>query len=183
MTPGECMTLRDGSRVNIRLIRPDDTQALIGVFRRLSPESVYQRFFASLPELPENLAWKLSHVNYTNRLALVAERDKAETDGDPPQMVGVARYDRTDESEPAEIGLAVIDEWQGRGLGRVLLRELLQAAAQRGITRFTADVLSDNRRMLHLLASEMQIAAMKSSGGVTTLALRLARANESGGVF
>lgn len=172
------MTLRDGSRVNIRPIRPEDHHALIDTFQRLSPQSVYQRFFAALPALSEDMAWKLSHVNYTNRMALVAE-----TESDPPQVVGVVRYDRSDQPGVAELGLAVVDEWQGRGLGRILIRELMKAAERNGITRFTADVLSDNRRMLHLLATEMHIASIKSSGGVTTLTLRLARKQEGGGVF
>ena len=176
------MTLRDGSRVNLRPIRPDDDRALIGLFQHMSPQSVYQRFFAALPELPPEMAWKLSHVNYTNRMAIVAETE-AGANGSKPEIVGVARYDRSDDPGVAELGLAVADEWQGRGLGRILIRELMKAAERNGINRFTADVLADNRRMLHLLATEMKIASVKSSGGVTTLMLRLARGTEGAGVF
>jgi len=172
------MTLRDGSRFQIRPIRPEDHRALQGMFRHLSPQSVYQRFFAALPELTDELAWKLSHVNYTNRMALVAE-----TEGDSPEIVGVARYDRAEEPGVAELGLAIVDEWQGRGLGRILIRELMKVAERNGITRFIADVLADNRRMIHLLATEMKIASVKSSGGVTTFKLRLSRSTEGAGVF
>ena len=84
------------------------------------------------------------------------------------------RSEATDESnqeDTAELGLVVLDQWQGLGLGRILLRQILAVAARNGITRFTADILADNRRMLHLLATEARVVQSKSSGGVTTLLL------------
>jgi GNAT superfamily N-acetyltransferase len=171
-------------RVHIRPIRPEDAHALVEAFRHMSPQTIYQRFFAALPELTPDMAWRFSHVNYTNRMALVAET----ADSDPPHLMAVARYDRTrsesthpdstraeapDESnqDVAELGLVVLDQWQGLGLGRILLRQILAVAARNGITRFTADILADNRRMLHLLATEARVVQSKSSGGVTTLRL------------
>jgi RimJ/RimL family protein N-acetyltransferase len=167
------LTLRDGTRVHIRPIRPEDDHALVEAFHHMSPQTVYQRFFAALPELSEEMAWRFSHVNYTNRMALVAEIP----DSDPPQVLAVARYERAPRLEPnadgpvAELGLVVVDEWQGRGLGRILLRRLLAVAATHGITRFTADILADNRRMLHLLSTEARVCHSQSSGGVTALLL------------
>lgn len=165
--PSDSLTLRDGTRVHIRPIRPEDDHALVEAFHHMSPQTVYQRFFAALPELSEEMAWRFSHVNYTNRMALVAETP----DSDPPQLMAVARYERTKDVGVAELGLVVVDEWQGRGLGRILLRRILAVAATHGITRFTADILADNRRMLHLLATEARVCHSKSSGGVTTLLL------------
>lgn len=183
---GNDLALRDGTRVHIRPIRPDDGPVLVEAFHHLSPQTIYQRFFAALPELSQDMAWRFSHVNYTNRMALVAET----ADSDPPQLMAVGRYDRTrsepmrsgpahpepthepsDDADTAELGLVVLDEWQGRGLGRILLRQILAVAATHGITRFTADILADNRRMLHLLATEARVVRSKSSGGVTTLLL------------
>jgi GNAT superfamily N-acetyltransferase len=168
------LALRDGTRVHIRPIRPDDDHALVEAFHHMSPQTIYQRFFAALPELTPDMAWRFSHVNYTNRMALVAET----ADSDPPQLMAVGRYERTPRSGPdesnqdsdtAELGLVVLDEWQGRGLGRILLRQILAVAARNGITRFTADILADNRRMLHLLSTEARVVQLKSSAGVTTL--------------
>ena len=138
-------TLRDGSRVHIRPIRPEDDHALVEAFERMSPETVYQRFFAPLPELSEDTAWRLSHVDYSSRMALVAECE----DSNPPGLIAIARYERTEDPGVVELGLVVLDPWQNRGLGRIMIRALLEAAAQNGITRFRAEILSDNRRIVH----------------------------------
>ena len=158
------ITLRDGSRITIRAIRPDDDHALVGTFHHMSPESIYQRFFAALPDLSEDMAWHLSHVNYTNRMALVAEAADA-----PGELIAVARYERTDDPEVVELGLAVVDAWQNRGLGRIMLRQLMDVALANGLTRFRAEVLSDNRRMIHLLASEATVVDVKSRSAITTI--------------
>jgi RimJ/RimL family protein N-acetyltransferase len=160
-------TLRDGSRVHIRPIRPEDDHALVEAFERMSPETVYQRFFAPLPELSEDTAWRLSHVDYSSRMALVAECE----DSNPPGLIAIARYERTEDPGVVELGLVVLDPWQNRGLGRIMIRALLEAAAQNGITRFRAEILSDNRRMLHLLATEAHILESKSQSGITTVLL------------
>jgi GNAT superfamily N-acetyltransferase len=181
---GNDLALRDGTRVHVRPIRPEDDHALVEAFHHMSPQTIYQRFFAALHELSPDMAWRFSHVNYTNRMALVAET----ADSDPPQLIAVARYERirsesthpeptrseaADESDPdtAELGLVVLDQWQGLGLGRILLRQILAVAASNGITRFTADLLADNRRMFHLLSTEARVVESKSGGGVTTLVL------------
>jgi GNAT superfamily N-acetyltransferase len=164
MTAEMDIALKDGTRVHIRPIRPDDDRALVGIFERSSPQTVYQRFFTAMPELTPGMARYLSHVNYQTRMALVAE-----VDGD---AVGVGRYERTPDPEVAELGLLVLDAWQDRGLGRVLLREILRVAQENGIHRFRADVLADNRRMLKLLAGEAEIVNRTMEAGVITLSLR-----------
>jgi RimJ/RimL family protein N-acetyltransferase len=158
------VTLRDGSLVHIRPIRPEDDHFLVDVFKHLSPQSVYQRFFTAMPELTPGMARYLANVNYTNRMALVAEANG--------ELVGVGRYERTDDPGLVELGLVVVDEWQGRGLGRILLREIVKAAADRGIRRFRAEVLSENRRMLRLLAEECVIEHRKTEAAITTLILK-----------
>ena len=157
------VTLRDGTPVRIRPIRPEDDHFLVDVFHHLSPQSVYQRFFTALPELTPVMARYLANVNYTNRLALVAEANG--------ELIGVGRYERTSDPGLVELGLVVVDEWQGRGLGRILLREIVKAAESNGIRRFRADVLSENRRMLRLLAQECEIVERKTEAGITSLLL------------
>jgi len=155
------VTLTDGTRVHIRPIRPDDEHVLVESFRQLSPESVYQRFFSALPELSEGMARYLANVNETNRLALIAEVDS--------ELVAVGRYERTKDPGLVELALVVLDAWQNRGLGRIMLREIMQAAMRSGIHRFRADVLAENRRMLRLLVTEGDIYDRKTEAGVTTL--------------
>ena len=127
--------------------------------------TAYQRFFTALKRLPTNWAHFLANVDYEKRLALVIE-----TPGpDGPELVAVARYEPTREPEVAEVAFVVQDAWQGKGLGRLLLRELLAAAGTRGIRRFRAYVLADNVRMLRLLSRHTRILERRTASGVTEL--------------
>ncbi len=155
--------LRDGTRAHIRPIRPEDDHVLVHLFDSLSPQSVYQRFFTAMPELTPSMARYLATVNYTNRMAVVAEANG--------ELMGVARYERTNDPALVEIGLVVGDPWQGRGLGRILLREIFRAAQANGLRCYRADVLAENRRMLRLLAEEAKIVERKTEAGITTLLL------------
>ncbi|HEY1342160.1 MAG TPA: GNAT family N-acetyltransferase [Bryobacteraceae bacterium] len=161
-------TLKDGASVRVRPIRPEDDRTLIEVFSRSSPETVYQRFLAPLRELTPAMARTLASVDNEQRLAFIAE-----TDAGP---VGVVRYDATRDPAMAELGLVVVDEWQNRGLGRLLLREILRAAEEKGIHRFRAELLAENRRILHLLTDETEIEDWKIEAGVTALSLTLRHA-------
>ena len=87
------------------------------------------------------------------------------------QLVAVARYDYDDEAKEAEIALVVQDHWQEKGLGRILMSELLDRAATKGIRRFRAYVLADNRRMLDLLARTTQVLERYTERGITSLLL------------
>ncbi len=133
------VALRDGRPVRIRPIREDDGERLASFHRSLSSETVYFRFFAPYPELTERDVMRFTHVDNVDRVALVAT-----VGGD---LVGVARYDRVDDSD-AEVAFVVRDDHQGRGLGSVLLEHLAAAARDRGVRRFVAEVLPNNRRML-----------------------------------
>src|SRR5689334_3996974 len=138
--------LRDGTRVRLRPIRPDDEPRLVELYDRLSQDSRYHRFFSVMRRLPLNWARFLANVDYVRRLALVVEAPR-----DPQTLIAVARYEPTSEPDSAEVAFAVQDAWQNRGLGTILFRELLAAAKTNGITRFRAWVLADNRRMIDLI--------------------------------
>ena len=136
--------LRDGSRVVIRPIEPDDRAALLEGFERLSAESRYRRFFGPVTQLSERDLDYLTCVDHHDHEALVAV---AEGTG---EGVGVARYVRTgpDVAEPA---IVVADDWQGRGAGSRLLDALVERAQEEGIRRFEAPVLAYNAEAIHLL--------------------------------
>ena len=161
--PEQSVILRNGASVRVRAIRPDDEPRLMALCRRLSPRTVYQRFFSFRRLLPEE-AHAFANVDYRQRMAVVAEVD----DGPEPELVGVARYGPSDEGT-ADIGLVVADAWQGLGLGSLLLEEILRAGEQRGIHQFSADVLTDNRRALRLLARHAAITRRTVAGGVTSI--------------
>lgn len=155
----------DGSVVRLRAIRPDDEPRLIALYDRLGRDTAYQRFFSAMKRLPPDWARFLANVDYQSRLALVIERDGR----DEPDVIAVARYEPTGEAGVAEVAFVVEDGWQGKGLGRLLLRELLRAAEARGIRRFRAFVLADNRRMLRLLSRYTRVLDRRIASGVAEL--------------
>ncbi len=142
--PGGKTRLRDGARVEIRPIAPEDRNELRAAFERLSPESRYRRFFGPVPELSERELDYLTLVDHHDHEALVA------IDLDTGQGIGVARYVRT-AGTTAEPAVVVADHWQGRGLGTWLLRELVARAREEGITTFEAPVLATNPDAIRVL--------------------------------
>jgi nucleotide-binding universal stress UspA family protein len=140
----ETVTLRDGSRLLIRPIEPDDREALAEGHRRLSPESQYRRFFGPKPELHERDLDYLTQVDHHDHEALVA-LDSVTLEG-----VGVARYVRTGPGV-AEPAIVVADDWQGRGVARLLLDALADRAREEGIRRFDAPVLASNTEAIRVM--------------------------------
>ena len=159
------VVLRDGAYLRIRPIRPDDEPRLVDLYGRLSDYTAYQRFFTVMRRLPPTWYHFFANVDYRRRLALVAERDTATGS----ELVGVGRYEPSDEEGTAEVALVVQDGWQGRGLGTLLLEDVLSAAQARGIGRFLAYVLADNIRMLRLLMTRVEVLERKTEEGVVAL--------------
>jgi GNAT superfamily N-acetyltransferase len=138
------VTLRDGSELAIRPVRPDDKDAIAAGFERLSPESRYRRFFAPLQRLSARDLEYLTEVDHHDHEAVIGF-DAAT--GDP---VGVARYIRSDDPSEAEVAVTVIDDWQGRGAATALLDRLVVRARDEGIRHFLALVLTENKDAIEL---------------------------------
>jgi ribosomal protein S18 acetylase RimI-like enzyme len=138
--------LLDGTSVAYHAIAPDNASALQRFHHRLSERSIYLRFFAAKPELSDREAGYFANVDGINRFALVALDPER-----PQEIIGVVSFDREGTSERAEYAAEVEDRWQGRGLGLALTRHLIEAALKRDIRTFSAIVLPENARMLHLL--------------------------------
>ena len=137
------VVLRDGGGARVRPIKPGDGDLILDFFERLGPESRYYRFFRIKKSLEREEVEYFTHVDYKDRMALVALLDG--------RMIGVARYDRDpDAPEMAEVAFAVADTHQGRGLGTQLLQLLTNHARGAGITGFRAFVLPENRQMMRL---------------------------------
>src|SRR3954454_4072801 len=138
--------LRDGQEILIRPIRPDDREELADGMRRLSPESRYRRFFTPTSELSTAELSYLTELDHHDHEALVA------LEPDSGHGIGVARFVRSaDDSELAEVAVAVADSWHNRGVATALLDRLTQRAREEGVRRFSAEVLADNRPMLELI--------------------------------
>src|SRR5215813_5823988 len=148
--------LSDGTLVRIRPVGPGDRDRLRNGFARLSPESKYRRFLAAPATLSESTLDYLTGMDGWNHLALGAEL--AAPGADTSYGLGIARFVRLeDDPAKAEAAVAVIDEVQRRGLGRLLLRELICAARQRDVTTFVCHVLPSNepvKTMLHELDAQ-----------------------------
>ncbi len=166
--------LDDGTPVLFRAIRPDDQERLQRLFYRLSPESLYLRFFTPMTRPTQSLLRRLATVDYTDRLAIVAVIDD--------EIVAVARYDRVASQAPAALGtdpgeaeaaVIVEDAWQGRGIATRLLWRLSAAAVDRGVHTFTGSILAQNRSMMRLLPELGENLSVELSGGEYLVTLRL----------
>jgi acetyltransferase len=160
---GERVALPDGAEIILRPVRPEDAPLLLeGFEEHFSERSRYQRFLGAKRGMtPRELAYftDLDHEHHEAVGALDAESGEG---------IGIARFVREGPGAPAaEAAVAVADEWQGRGVGGVLLERLAARAREVGVTRFTASLLTTNRAMLTLFArlGEMEVA---HEGGTTT---------------
>lgn len=170
--------LADGATLRLRPIRPDDEPRLVALFHRLSPRTVYQRFFRAYDRLPEAWYRRFANVDYRTRLALVAEDPEAGSAAGDAPLRAVARYEPGDTPGTTEIAIVVEDGWQGRGLGTRLLDALLRSAESRGLRRFTADVLADNRAMRRVLSRLADVRKRSVDSGVLTLVFERRRPAE-----
>ena len=157
------LELRDGSKLRVRPIVPEDEPLLHEAVGAMSERTVYFRFFSPLKRLSDAFAHRLAVVDYQDRFALVATTTRP---AGKERILGVARYDRAANTEEAEVAVAVIDEFQRRGLGGSLLAVLADVARQNGIRTFSLIVLPENREMLGLLRKMGWIHHAKLNGGV-----------------
>jgi acetyltransferase len=157
--PGEYIekiSLADGTQVTIRPILPEDAPGLQEAFSRLSPQSVYLRFLETFKQLTDKQAQELAELDYQKRMALVAEV----VEQGEKHLVGVARYAMLDTAHAespqnvegvAESAIVVVDEYQGRGLGTILLERLVMYAREHGVQAFMATVHHSNARIMRFI--------------------------------
>jgi acyl-CoA synthetase (NDP forming)/RimJ/RimL family protein N-acetyltransferase len=135
------VVLRDGGVAHVRPIVPGDADRVRRFHAGQSAESIYLRFFAPLKTLSDKDVARFTQVDYDWRVALVATVHE--------EIIGIARFDRLDETT-AEVAFHISDAHQGRGVGSVLLEHLAAIGQERGVTKFVADVLPQNRKMIQV---------------------------------
>lgn len=159
-----------GQAMRVRAIRPDDRERLHEEFRKLSKATVRDRFFSIKMDLtPEELTF-YTEVDFVMHVALVAEVDA----GGEWRPAGVGRFVR-DREQPdhSEFAITISDEFQGRGIGRILLHHLIRCARKLGVRYLEASVLPQNTRMSNLLHHSGLPLQSSMRDGVLTYALTL----------
>jgi acyl-CoA synthetase (NDP forming)/GNAT superfamily N-acetyltransferase len=143
--PSVYALLTDGTTIEIRPARPDDLDAVRDMHEKLSPDSLYLRFFSKSPGAAEWEARRLCREPAPDHAALLALLDG--------ELIGCGSYECDDPpSQSAEVALAVADDMHNRGVGMLLLEHLISLARSRGLRAFTAETLSENALMLRVFA-------------------------------
>lgn len=162
--------LGDGIRVCLRAIRPDDKERLRIAFKRLSPQSVYQRFFNPTTELTSGDLRQLTELDFRDHVGLVltVEEETGE------RLIAVARFVRVAPgADRAELGFTVADEYRNRGAATLLLRELVALARGRGVREFVAQMLEANVEMLRVFQNSKLPLRQRLEHGIRHVVLRV----------
>jgi RimJ/RimL family protein N-acetyltransferase len=137
-------TLKDGTQIFFRPIKPTDEPALSEMLYSLSSQSVRTRYFTHTMTFPHRDVQRLTNIDYRNDLAIVGCVPSPAGE----EIVAIAQYFLDPRTQSAEVAFIVHDEWQQRGMGSFLLEYLAQTARQRGVKTFYAKVLPTNKPML-----------------------------------
>jgi len=143
----EAVTLKNGMRANIRSIRPDDKNRLVEAFKNLDPESIYTRFFHHKKMLTEEELKSATEIDFENAVALVVTTGE----GEHETIIGAGRYvviEESGQSRGAEVAFTIEEDYHRQGMARMLLQHLASIAREKGLSRFVAEVLPENRGML-----------------------------------
>jgi ribosomal protein S18 acetylase RimI-like enzyme len=135
--------LRNGGRVEIRALRPDDQANLLAAVGRTSAQSLYRRFFGAKRNFTEKETAFFVNADFVSHVALVAVVD----DGGRPAVAAGGRYVVVSQGK-AEVAFMVVDQYQGQGIGAALMRHLVAIARDAGLAELVAEVLPDNIAML-----------------------------------
>lgn len=165
-------SLRDGTPVCVRAIRPDDKERFKAGFRRLSPQTIHRRFFHARAALtPQDLRY-FTELDFTNHvgLGITIGQEPGET------LIAVGRFIRLSSApDQAEVAFVVADEYQHRGAATLLLQHLVGMARGLEIRKLVAIVQDDNRGMLQVLEHAGFPLERAIENGVTHISLDIAR--------
>jgi RimJ/RimL family protein N-acetyltransferase len=168
----EIETLKNGMRVRIRSIRPDDKHRLSEAFRNLEAESIYTRFFHHKKTLSEDELRAATEVDFENVVALVVTTGSEENE----VIIGSGRFatlDTTSKERSAEVAFAAEEDYHGQGIASRLLQHLARIGRQKGVSQFEAEVLSENKAMLAVFERSGLSVSKKFEGSTVHVTLSL----------
>jgi GNAT superfamily N-acetyltransferase len=160
--------MRDGRRLEVRSLKPQDKDDMQAAMDRSSPQSMYRRFFGAKRSFSDKEVAFFMNVDFVKHVALVAVTDER---GHATVVAG-GRY-IVDRPGTAEVAFSVIDEYQGQGIGAALLRNLIILARDAGLKEFTAEVLPENIPMLKVFEKSVLKMSTKREAGTVHVALQL----------
>jgi GNAT superfamily N-acetyltransferase len=160
-------TLRDGRTVEIRAQRPQDREGMHAAIARISSESLHRRFFAVRREFSEKETDYFLDIDFVNHVALVVVANEA----GQPTIVGGGRYVVVEPGQ-AEVAFAIIDGYQGLGIGSALMRHLATLGREAGLREVIAEVLSENVPMLNVFERSGLPITTRREGPVVHVTLR-----------
>lgn len=155
------LILKNGAEVFLRPIMNSDRHLLVDLFNRMSAQSVYLRFLRRLDALPENMIDKLLTINYHSDFALVAVINENEKNS----IIAVGRYGYDPDECGTDLAVAVRDDWQQAGLGKVMLSEVVNIAKDHGISHFTGIMDPQNKIIQKLLVKKGYRVKYKMESG------------------
>jgi RimJ/RimL family protein N-acetyltransferase len=158
---------RDGRRVEIRALRPDDRADFVAAVGQTSAQSLYRRFFVPRRSFTAEEIAFFVNVDFVDHVALVAVTDE----GGRPVIVGGGRY-IVEQPGQAELAFVVVDRYQGQGIGSALMRHLVAIARSAGLRELVAEVLADNVAMLRVF-KKSGFHITRRGSGVVYFTLRL----------
>ena len=142
----EPVQLEDGTLIQLRPIHPIDGDQAEAFKGKLSAKSVYNRFLGYIPKISDKLVDRLTNIDYSKEMAIVAEVHHQKE----KEVIAVGRI-VGESSMSAEIAIIIADEWQGKGLGIILTDYLIEVARDMKFEKIYASVFSSNKKMLDIL--------------------------------
>ena len=162
--------LRDGTRVFVRPLKPDDADLYPDFLSEVTPQDLRLRFFAPIRKLSANMIWSLTHLDYAKAMAFIALEE------DTGGMLGVARLHYDPDGQAGEYAILVRSHLKSHGLGWLLMRRLIDYARAQGLARVHGQVLAENTTMLAMCAElGFAIADDPSEPGVKVVTLDLVK--------
>ena len=158
-------TTKTGIKLKLRPVKISDEELLKDFFYSLSDQSLYRRFISTRKDMPHERLQEMVVIDYTKEIVILAVIEQNEKE----VVVGVGQYGIQEFQHWAEVAFAVRDDYQYKGIGQVLLSYLTQIAKRNGLLGFTAEVLVENKPMLHLFEKMGFNIEKRSSAGVYEL--------------
>ncbi|MBW1710508.1 MAG: bifunctional acetate--CoA ligase family protein/GNAT family N-acetyltransferase [Deltaproteobacteria bacterium] len=138
--------IKEGRKISVRPIKPEDAPLLIDLSSNLSPRTIYMRFFSPMKSLSRDMLMRLTQVDYDRDIVLVAFNKEQSKE----KLIGVCRLMGNSDLNKAEMAILTVDAWQGRGVGALLLERCINIAQKRGFQSIDGVVLPENTEMLGL---------------------------------